>query len=109
MEFHNMVNYMKAGLLYSDMVTTVSDTYAKEIQTPQYAYGLEGVLQCRSNYLCGIVNGIDYSLNDPATSTKIYKNFDVNSLENKTANKLALQEELGLPVRAYACNHLSPC
>jgi starch synthase len=100
MEFHNMVNYMKAGLLYSDMVTTVSDTYAKEIQTPQYAYGLEGVLQCRSNYLCGIVNGIDYSLNDPATSTKIYKNFDINSLENKTANKLALQEELGLPVRA---------
>jgi starch synthase len=99
MEFHNMVNYMKAGLLYSDMVTTVSETYAKEIQTPQYAYGLEGVLQCRSQYLRGIVNGIDYSLNDPATSTKIYKNFDVNSIENKAQNKAALQQELGLPVR----------
>jgi starch synthase len=99
MEFHNMVNYMKAGLLYSDMVTTVSETYAKEIQTPQYAYGLEGVLQCRSQYLRGIVNGIDYSLNDPATSTKIYKNFDVNSIENKVQNKVALQQELGLPVR----------
>jgi starch synthase len=99
MEFHNMVNYMKAGLLYSDMVTTVSETYAKEIQTPQYAYGLDGVLQCRNQYLRGIVNGIDYSLNDPATSTKIYKNFDVNSLENKVQNKVALQQELGLPVR----------
>lgn len=99
MEFYNTVNYMKAGLLYSDMITTVSETYSKEIQTSQYAYGLEGVLQCRSEFLKGIVNGIDYSLNDPATSTKIYKNFDVNSLENKTANKTALQQELGLPVR----------
>lgn len=100
MEFYNMINYMKAGLLYSDMVTTVSETYAKEIQTSQYAYGLDGVLKCRSQYLRGIVNGIDYSLNDPATSNKIYKNFDINSLENKTANKTALQQELGLPVRA---------
>lgn len=100
MEFYNMINYMKAGLLYSDMITTVSETYAKEIQTSQYAYGLDGVLKCRSQYLRGIVNGIDYSLNDPATSNKIYKNFDINSLENKTANKTALQQELGLPVRA---------
>ncbi len=99
MEFYNMVNYMKAGLLYSDMVTTVSETYAYEIQTPQYAYGLDGVLKCRSEYLRGIVNGIDYSLNDPATSAKIYENFDVNSLDKKVKNKTALQAELGLPVR----------
>lgn len=99
MEFYNMVNFMKAGLLYSDMITTVSETYAKEIQTAQYAYGLEGVLQCRSQYLRGIVNGIDYSVNNPATSTKIYKNYDVNSLEDKVLNKTGLQAELGLPVR----------
>lgn len=99
MEFYNMVNYMKAGLLYSDMITTVSNTYAKEIQSPEYAYGLSGVLQCRSDYLCGIVNGIDYSVNDPATSDKIYQRFDVNSLGEKVKNKTALQQELGLPVR----------
>lgn len=98
MEFYNMVNYMKGGLLYSDAVNTVSETYAQEIQTEQYGYGLDGVLRCRSQYLYGIVNGIDYSENNPATSKKIVANFSADNMQGKLENKLALQERLGLPV-----------
>lgn len=99
LEFYNMVNYMKAGLLYSDAVNTVSKTYAQEIQTPEYGYGLDGVLRCRSEYLYGIVNGIDYDVNDPRTSSKIFANFDRDNLGGKAENKRQLQELLGLPVR----------
>jgi len=99
LEFNSRVSLMKAGLLYSDAVSTVSNTYAYEVQTPQYGYNLDGVLRCRNNVLYGIVNGIDYEANNPATSKKIYCNFDENNLEEgKRENKHKLQQELGLPV-----------
>lgn len=100
LEFYNMVNFMKAGLLYADAINTVSKTYAEEIQTPEYGYGLDGVLRCRKADLYGIVNGIDYEKNSPETGDKIYANFSVNSLKGKAENKRKLQEELGLPVRS---------
>lgn len=99
LEFYNMVNFMKAGLLYSDAVNTVSKTYAGEIQTSEYGYGLDGVLRCRSEYLYGIVNGIDYDVNNPATSDKIFANYSAADMSGKAENKRKLQEQLGLPVR----------
>lgn len=99
LELNNMVCFMKAGLLYSDAINTVSSTYAYEIQTPQYGYGLDGVLRCRQNVLYGIVNGIDYNENNPETSQKIYANFGADDMSGKAENKKKLQEELGLPQR----------
>lgn len=99
LEYYNMASFMKAGLLYCDAISTVSTTYAYEVQTPQYGYGLDGVLRCRADKLYGIVNGIDYDLNNPATSKKIYANFDADNISGKAENKLQLQAELGLPQR----------
>ena len=99
LEYYNMASFMKAGLLYSDAISTVSTTYAYEVQTPQYGYGLDGVLRCRADKLYGIVNGIDYELNNPATSKKIYANFDADNMAGKAENKKQLQAELGLPQR----------
>lgn len=99
LEYYNMASFMKAGLLYSDAISTVSTTYSYEVQTPQYGYGLDGVLRCRADKLFGIVNGIDYDLNNPATSKKIYANFDADNMAGKAENKRQLQAELGLPQR----------
>lgn len=99
LEYYNMASFMKAGLLYCDAISTVSTTYAYEVQTPQYGYGLDGVLRCRADKLYGIVNGIDYDLNNPATSKKIYANFDADNISGKAENKRQLQAELGLPQR----------
>lgn len=99
LEYYNMASFMKAGLLYSDAISTVSKTYSYEVQTPQYGYGLDGVLRCRNDKLYGIVNGIDYDANNPATSQKIYANFDADNMAGKAENKRKLQEELGLPQR----------
>ena len=91
-------NYLK-GIVYADMVTTVSDTYAQEIKTPFYGEGLDGLMRARSNCLRGIVNGIDYKEYDPATDNLIAKNFSVeNFRKEKVKNKTALQKELGLEV-----------
>lgn len=100
LEYYNMASFAKAGLLYSDAISTVSETYAHEVQTAQYGYGLDGVLRCRNDKLFGIVNGIDYDKDNPATSTKIYANFDADNMAGKAENKRRLQEELGLPQRA---------
>ena len=92
-------NYLKGGIVYADMVTTVSDTYAQEIKTPFYGEGLDGLMRARSNCLRGIVNGIDYKEYDPATDNLIAKNFSVeNFRKEKVKNKTALQKELGLEV-----------
>lgn len=99
MEFYGDISYMKAGLTYSDMISTVSKKYAEEIQTYQYGYGLDGMLRKRRDKLCGIVNGIDYTINDPETDKRIYKNFNVKTLKLKKENKTALQEQLGLEKR----------
>lgn len=96
-EFNGAVSYMKAGLVYSDKITTVSPTYAEEIKTPGYGYGLDGLLKNKLYYkLEGILNGLDHKLYDPATDTRIYSNYDSSCIENKEKNKLAFQQEYGL-------------
>lgn len=89
---------LKGGLVYSDLITTVSKTYAHEIQTTEYGEKLDGVLRKRSDQIHGIINGIDNELYDPMTDSSIYVNYR-NSLEKKRENKLALQREYDLPVR----------
>ena len=96
-ELDGSVSFLKGGLNYCDQITTVSNTYAEEIKTPQYGEGLDGFLRSKSYYLMGIVNGIDYEEFNPQDDKFIFKNFSINSLGNKLENKLALQRELGLP------------
>ena len=94
--YHNG-NLLKGGLVYSDIITTVSETYAQEIQTPFYGEGLDGLIFSKSNRLKGIVNGLDYKDYDPAADPNIEVHFDVNSFRDlKVKNKVALQRELGL-------------
>lgn len=95
-EFYGKVNFMKAGIVFADKVTTVSKTYVEEIQTPFYGEGLEGLLKSNSYKLEGILNGIDYDLNDPATDKAIFEKFDVSCIHKKLQNKIKLQEILGL-------------
>jgi len=90
---------MKAGIAYSDIVTTVSKTYAEEIKTDFFGENLNGILTKRSESIFGILNGIDYLENDPETDTRIYKSFNAEDLEGKYENKKMLQESLGLPQR----------
>ena len=99
LELHDCVNYMKAGIAYSDIVTTVSKTYAEEIKTDFFGENLNGILTKRSESIFGILNGIDYLENDPETDTRIYKSFNAEDLEGKYENKKMLQESLGLPQR----------
>lgn len=98
-EYYGNVNYLKGGIVYSDRVTTVSPTYAEEIRTPYYGYGLDGLLSYRAESLSGIVNGIDTKSYNPSTDPHIVTRYRSN-LAKKTENKLALQQELGLPVAA---------
>jgi starch synthase len=97
-EYYNKVNLMKAGIVYSDAISTVSKTYAEEILTQEFGCGLEGVLKNRENVLYGILNGIDYSLWSPEKDPKIFKNYSVDSLQNKYLNKEMFQKEIGLKV-----------
>ena len=95
MEFHGKLSFMKAGLVYSNKITTVSPTYAREICTPEFGCGLDGVLRDRGNDLSGILNGVDYDIwnpNDPA----IVKPYSASNLKGKKACKLAMQYEFGL-------------
>ena len=93
------VNYMLGALRYADAITTVSPTYANEIQTPEFGEGLDGVLRERSYALQGILNGIDVAGFDPATDTRIAANYTVEDRGGKAVCKAKLQEELGLEVR----------
>ncbi|MFF2015124.1 glycogen synthase GlgA [Paenibacillus sp. NPDC058177] len=96
-EYYGNVNYMKGGLVYSDYITTVSPTYAEEIRTPYYGYGLDGLLNERAGSLSGIVNGIDTKSYNPASDPHIFTRYRSN-LAKKAENKVGLQQELGLPV-----------
>ncbi len=98
-EFYGSFNFMKAGIVYADIINAVSETYAEEIQTVEYGEKLEGLLKQRKEDLFGIVNGIDYEEFDPEKDKDIYKNYNINSISLKKQNKTALQKEFGLPVR----------
>lgn len=93
------INYMLGALRYADAITTVSPTYANEIQTPEFGEGLDGVLRERSYALQGILNGIDVAGFDPATDKRIAANYTVEDRSSKAVCKAKLQEELGLEVR----------
>ncbi len=97
LEFYGKMNFLKGGIIFSDVINTVSPTYAREIQTKEYGEKLDGVLRLRSNDLYGILNGIDYDEYNPMTDNKIFVNYDLNSIELKKENKRLLQAELGLP------------
>lgn len=99
LEFNKSGNMLKGGLVYADYITTVSSTYAGEIQSDYFGEGLNGLLYARRLDMQGIVNGIDYQEYNPATDPRLYSNFDKESFRKKKwKNKTALQEDLGLEV-----------
>lgn len=98
LEFHDKVGFLKAGLYYSDRLTTVSPTYAKEIQTPEFGCGLEGLLRTRASHLTGILNGIDIDVWNPAHDPYLKDRYDITRLDDKQKNKVQLLQSLGLPV-----------
>ena len=95
-EYYGGISFMKSGIVFSDKVTTVSPTYVNEIQTDFYGEKLDGLLRCNHHKLQGILNGIDYDLNNPKTDKNIFVNYDVDSIDKKVENKLELQKILGL-------------
>lgn len=95
-EYYGGVSFMKSGIVFSDKVTTVSPTYTSEIQTEFYGEGLDGLLRSKSYKLQGILNGIDYDINNPKTDKDIFVNYDAKTIDKKVENKLRLQEVLGL-------------
>ncbi len=97
LEAYGDANYLKGGIVYADRITTVSQTYAKEIQTPFYGERLDGLMRARSNVLSGIINGIDYEAYNPETDEYIARKYTISSFRReKWKNKTALQKELGL-------------
>lgn len=95
--FYGGANLLKGGIIYADRVTTVSETYAKEIRYPFYGEKLDGLLRAKENVLCGIVNGIDYDQFNPETDNNLAAKYSVKTFKKeKYKNKLALQRELGL-------------
>lgn len=101
-EFHGRISYMKAGLHYADHITTVSPTYAREIQTEEQGCGLDGLLRSRRDHLTGVLNGLDPKVWNPAADAAIASSYDVESMQGKARCKLALQRELGLERAARA-------
>lgn len=103
LEYWGQVSYMKAGLYYADRITTVSPTYAREIQTAEVGCGLDGLLRHRQAALSGILNGVDQSIWNPATDPLIPFQFNAEQLKNKSRCKAALQKEVGLAIEPKAC------
>ncbi len=108
LEFYGRISFLKAGIALADAITTVSPTYAREIMTPEFGFGLDGVLRARAACTSGILNGADYDLWNPAADAHIAKNYSQNSAAGKAVNKQALQSGLGLdpdadkPLLAFA-------
>jgi len=100
LECFGCANFLKAALVYSDLITTVSPSYAEEIQTAYYGERLDGLLRARHHELYGVLNGIDMAEYDPSTDKRIAQNYSSRHLEGKAVCKKALQEELGLDVKA---------
>ncbi|MDE3117892.1 MAG: glycogen synthase GlgA [Nitrospirota bacterium] len=99
LEFYKKLNLMKGGLLFADRLTTVSPTYSREIQTPEFGFGLEGVVRERADRLVGIVNGIDTDAWDPETDHYLPSRYSLAKIAGKSVCKMALQQEMHLPVR----------
>ncbi len=97
LEFHDDFSFIKGGLVFSDRVNTVSPTYAEEIQSEEFGYGLSGLLTYRNERLSGILNGIDMKEWDPAKDPHIKKNYSIKSVSQKHKNKIALQSHFNLP------------
>lgn len=97
LEFFGNVNFLKGGLIFADYLTTVSPRYAQEIQTPEYGFGLEGILGHRAGRLQGILNGVDYAVWSPETDTFIAQNYSLHNLDGKRACKKDLLAALHLP------------
>jgi len=100
LEFYGQMSFIKGGLVFADRLTTVSPTYAREIQTAEFGNGLDGLLRYRADRLSGILNGIDDQVWNPAQDAYLTKCYSSRRLFNKLANKLALQKELGLTPQA---------
>ncbi len=98
-EFWGQINLLKSGIVYSDIVTTVSESYSREIQTEAFGCGLEGVLAARSEQLFGILNGVDYDIWNPQTDKHIAANYSSKDLKGKAVCKKALIKEYGLKIR----------
>lgn len=96
-EFYGKASFLKGGIVYASAINTVSPTYAREIQTPELGFGLDGVLRARSDSLSGVLNGVDTALWNPDTDPWIPSRYGAATLEKKAANKAALKERLGLP------------
>ncbi|MGH8502505.1 MAG: glycogen synthase GlgA [Gammaproteobacteria bacterium] len=102
LEFYGQLSFMKGGLIFSDRITAVSPGYAREIQTPEFGCGLDGLLRSRAAMLSGIVNGIDTDAWNPAVDPYLARPYDIDSFDNKQANKQALERAFGLPPRPDA-------
>ncbi|MFH1269937.1 MAG: glycogen synthase GlgA [Candidatus Omnitrophota bacterium] len=100
LEFFDKINLLKGGIVFSDIVNTVSPTYSKEIQTKEFGYGMEGVLAKRKSDLFGILNGLDYSIWNPQTDKFIAKNYSLRNAQDKYKNKEDLQRVCKLPAKA---------
>jgi len=98
LEFYGQLSFMKGGLAFADAITTVSPSYAEEIQTPEFGCGLDGLLRARAKDLSGILNGIDMDEWNPNTDKLINHNYNRRSISQKVKNKTSLQAQLGLPV-----------
>ena len=101
-EYYNQLSFLKAGIYYADAITTVSPTYAQEIQTPAFGFGLEGLLHTRGSEITGILNGIDTAEWNPAHDPHLVKHYDATKLAGKKSVKQALQKLLGLQIDANA-------
>ncbi|MBU1125661.1 MAG: glycogen synthase, partial [Candidatus Omnitrophica bacterium] len=99
LEYYGKINLLKGGMEYADVINTVSPTYSKEIQTKEFGFGLEGVLNKRKDSLFGILNGLDYTIWNPQTDTYISDKYSSENPDDKVKNKEDLQRTCGLPLR----------
>jgi len=100
LEFYGKINILKGGMEFCDIINTVSPTYSKEIQTKEFGFGLEGVLNKRRNCVFGILNGLDYSIWNPSTDKFIAKNYSFQNIEDKYKNKEELKRSCKLPIKS---------
>lgn len=103
LEYNGLINLMKGAITCSDLVSTVSPRYSREISMTNYAHGLEHVIRINKSKIVGIINGINYDVYNPATDKDIFENFDVLSIDKKKINKVKIQKQLGLEVDENKC------